>query len=45
MVVDAILYMYAISLSAGLGLVTAVLIGLKIYNRKSKVKQQRDVIG
>lgn len=40
MVVDAFLYMYAISLSAGLGLVTAVLIGLKIHNRKPKTNNK-----
>ncbi|ETE88977.1 hypothetical protein P9Z75_26920 [Bacillus tropicus] len=44
MVVDAFVYMYGLSLSASLGVLTAVLIGMKIINKKQKSKQQ-NVIG
>lgn len=44
MVVDAFIYMYILGLGASLGVLTAVLLGLKIYNRKSRSKQQQNVI-
>lgn len=40
MVVDALVYMFALSFSASLGILATVLIGMKIINKKQKSKQQ-----
>ncbi len=45
MVVEAFGYMYVLGFGASMGILTSVLIGLKIYNRKGKQQKQRDIIG
>lgn len=42
MVVDAFFYMYVLGLGASLGVLTSVLVGLKIYNRKGKASNNRN---